>query len=339
MTDNHRPHIETVAHRTTTVTLVSSEFEADLRVEGKEDVAEGVVTLSLREVGDHPLPPWSPGAHVDLVLDDMGGPTRQYSLCGDPTDHHVWRLGILRDPDGSGSSLYVHDRLQAGDIVRVRGPRNNFQLVDAARYLFIAGGIGITPILPMIAAAEAAGADWRLVYGGRRRASMAFLGELERYGDRVAILPQDETGLLDLESLLGTPPPDTLVYCCGPEPLLAAVEERCASWPPHSLHVERFTAKPLTEPVLSEAFEVVLAQSEMTLTVPPERSILDVVEEAGVGVLSSCAEGTCGTCETAVIEGEPDHRDSVLDDDERQANDCMLICVSRSRTPRLVLDL
>jgi ferredoxin-NADP reductase len=331
------PHIEAVRHKTTTVTVVASEFQADVRVESKQEVADGVVTLNLREVGDHPLPPWAPGAHVDLILGE--GPTRQYSLCGDVSDHHVWRLGILRDPEGRGSSLYVHDRLQVGDTIRVRGPRNNFPLIESPRYLFIAGGIGITPILPMIAAAAAAGAEWELVYGGRRRSSMCFLDELAGYGDRVSIRPQDETGLLDLGTLLGNPLDDTLVYCCGPEPLLAAVEERCASWPRRSLHVERFTAKPVTEAVPAEAFEVVLAQSEITVSVPPDRSVLEVVEEAGVGVLSSCAEGTCGTCETPVLEGEPDHRDSVLDEDERRANDCMMICVSRSCSPRLVLDL
>jgi ferredoxin-NADP reductase len=335
-----RPHVETVQHRTTTVTLVGSEFEADVRVENKEEAADGVVALSLREVENQPLPPWTPGAHVDLVLDGMlgEGRTRQYSLCGDPADHHVWRLGILREVEGH-SSVYVHDRLQVGDVVRVRGPRNNFPLVEAPRYLFIGGGIGITPLLPMIAAAEAAGADWRLVYGGRQRGSMAFLDELDRYGDRVSVRPQDETGLLDLDGLLGTPQEDTRVYCCGPEPLLAAVEQRCAGWPSGSLHVERFSAKPLTEPARAEAFELVLAQSEVTVDVPPDRSILEVVEEAGISVLSSCAEGTCGTCETAVLEGVPDHRDSVLDDAERQAGDCMMICVSRSCTERLVLDL
>jgi cytochrome P450/ferredoxin-NADP reductase len=333
----HRAHVEAVHHRTTTVTLATSEFEAEVRVAGKHEAADGVVTLALREIGDHPLPGWKPGAHIDLVLD--GAPTRQYSLCGDPTDRHEYRVGVLRDPDGRGSSLFVHDRLQEGDTVRVRGPRNNFPLVDSPRYLFIAGGIGITPLLPMIAAAEAAGADWRLVYGGRQRASMAFLDELAQYGDRVSVRPQDETGLLDLASLLGTARQDTLVYCCGPEPLLAAVEQACAGWPPRSLHVERFAPRPQSEPVRSEAFEVVLEQSELTLTVPPGRSILSVVEEAGVGVLSSCAEGTCGTCETAVLDGIPDHRDSVLSDEERQANDCMMICVSRSCSGRLVLDL
>jgi ferredoxin-NADP reductase len=335
-------HVETVQHRTTSVTVVAGEFEADVRVEEKREEAEGVVTLGLRAVGDTPLPPWSPGSHVDLLLDDAvldGAPTRQYSLYGDPADHHLWRLGVLREPESRGTSRHVHERLRVGDVLRVRGPRNNFPLIHSPRYLFIAGGIGITPILPMIRAAEAAGADWELVYGGRHRASMAFLDELARYGDRVSIHPQDEVGLLDLDALLGEPRPDTRVYCCGPEPLLAAVEARCGAWPAGALHVERFAAKPLTEPVRSETFEVVLAQSELTVPVPPERSILEVVEEAGVGVLSSCAEGTCGTCETAVLEGTPDHRDSVLSNEERAANDCMMICVSRSTTPRLVLDL
>ena len=331
------PHVETVPRTTTSVTVAAREFEADVRVAAKEVAADGVVTLTLRQPASAPLPRWAPGAHVDLIL--PGVPTRQYSLCGDPADHHVWRLGILRDEAGGGGSRYVHDRLRAGDMVRVRGPRNNFGLVPSDRYQFIAGGIGITPILPMIAAASAAGADWQLLYGGRRRDSMAFTGELARYGDRVTVAPQDETGLLDLDALLGFPRAGTLVYCCGPEPLLNAVEERCRDWPARSLHVERFAARPLTAPVRATAFEVELAASELTLTVPPERSILDVVEEAGVGVLSSCAEGTCGTCETAVLGGQPDHRDSVLTDEERMAGTCMMICVSRSCSDRLVLDL
>ena len=328
------------SQRVTGATVVPREFEADVRVESKQQVADGVVTLTLREIGGTALPRWAPGAHVDLILD--GAPTRQYSLCGDPADADRWRLGVLRDADGGGGSRYVHDQLRAGEVIRVRGPRNNFGLADSPRYLFIAGGIGITPILPMIAAAESADADWHLLYGGRRRASMAFLDELARYGDRVTVAPQDETGLLDLDSLLGTPRPDTLVYCCGPEALLAAVEERCLAWPhsgSRSLRVERFSARPLTAPVRAEAFEVELARSGLSLTIPPDRSILDVVEEAGAGVLSSCAEGTCGTCETGVLDGLPDHRDSVLTEEERRAGDRMMICVSRSCSSRLVLNL
>jgi ferredoxin-NADP reductase len=234
----------------------------------------------------------------------------------------------------------VHDALVEGAVVEVRGPRNHFPLVPAPRYLFVAGGIGITPILPMIDAADAAGAEWELHYGGRSRRSMAFLQSLEEAtGQRVTLHPQDEVGLIDLESLLGTPRPDTLVYCCGPEPLLVAVEQRCADWPEGSLHVERFAPKDVGEPVLTGAFEVELALSGLSLTVPPEKSVLQVVEEAGIDVLSSCTEGTCGTCETTVLSGEVDHRDSLLTPAEQAANDTMFVCVSRSASPRLVLEL
>ena len=312
--------------------------ETEVRVAAKEVVADGVVALTLQAPDGRALPDWSPGAHVDLLLGD-GVATRQYSLCGDPADPTAYRLGVLRDPAGRGSSLHVHDRLRVGDRVSVRGPRNHFALAPSARYLFVAGGIGITPILPMVAAAEAVGADWRLVYGGRRRASMAFLDELAAYGDRVSVRPQDECGLLDLAGLLGTPEPDTLVHCCGPEPLLDAVEQHCAAWPAGTLHVERFAPRSPTAPVRDEVFEVVLERSGVSVVVPPGRSILDVVEEAGVATQSSCSEGTCGSCETRVLDGVPDHRDSVLDPEERAAGDCLMICVSRSCGDRLVLDL
>jgi ferredoxin-NADP reductase len=313
--------------------MTSAGLELDVLIDRKQTVADGVVLLTLRHPDGDPLPAWEPGAHMDLVLSP--GLVRQYSLCGDPADRSVLRLAVLREPDGRGGSHYVHDRLRPGDPVLIRGPRNNFPLVDARRYLFIAGGIGITPILPMLAAAEQRQADWRLVYGGRTRASMAFRDELCRdYGDRVSIRPQDETGLLDLDSLLSEPEPGTAIYCCGPEPLLAAVEQRCA---PGTLHVERFTPKPDTGPSVS--FEVELAQSGRTLVVPEGKSILEVVEDAGLTVLSSCREGTCGTCETGVLAGTPDHRDSLLTEEEKAAGDTMMICVSRSCGARLVLEL
>jgi ferredoxin-NADP reductase len=314
-----------------------TEVELDLVVTERWDAAAEVVALELRDPDGGTLPAWEPGAHIDLILDD--GLTRQYSLCGDPADRTRWRIGVLREPDGRGGSAFVHDKLVPGVTAAARGPRNHFPLEPAPRYRFIAGGIGITPILPMLAAATAAGADWTLTYGGRTAASMAFVDELRAYGDRVRLRPQNEHGLLDLDALLGEPTPDTLVYCCGPGPLLDAVEERCASWPSGALHVERFTPKEQGEPVLHDSFEVELAQSATTLTVPPDRSILEVVEDAGVFVLSSCREGTCGTCETGVLAGEVDHRDSLLTDEERAANDTMFICVSRAACPRLVLDL
>jgi ferredoxin-NADP reductase len=306
-----------------------------LLLENKEPIADGVVLLTLRHPDGDPLPSWTPGAHVDLVL--TGDLVRQYSLCGDP-DSSTWQVAVLREPEGRGGSQHVHDVLAVGQMVEVNGPRNHFELVEAKRYLFIAGGIGITPILPMIAQAGQLGHDWRLVYGGRTRSSMAFRAELERLG-QVEIRPQDEYGLLDLETLLGEPEEGTAVYCCGPEPLLAAVEQHCAAWQKGTLHVERFAPKADAAQGPRHEFEVELAQTGTVLRVPPDQSVLAVVERAGVSVLSSCQEGTCGTCETIVLDGEPDHRDSVLTAEEQECGDAMMICVSRSRSPRLVLDL
>ena len=311
-------------------------YEAELVVDRRDVAADGVLALTLRHPLGEELPAWEPGAHVDVLL----GPDleRQYSLCGNPADRHEWRVAVLREPEGRGGSAHVHGQLGAGDKVRVRGPRNHFALQPSPRYRFVAGGIGITPILPMLAAAEAAGAEWTLLYGGRTRNSIAFIEELGQYGDKVRIAPQDESGLLDLASELGTPQPDTLVYCCGPGPLLDAVEERCAVWPKGSLHIERFQPK-VQETGADTEFEVVLERSGHTLTVPADVSVLDTVRGAGVEVLFSCTEGTCGTCETDVLDGDPDHRDSVLTDEEREAGETMLICVSRCRGKRLVLDL
>ncbi|CAL9583771.1 Phenoxybenzoate dioxygenase subunit beta [Streptomyces sp. enrichment culture] len=308
-------------------------YDSELVVERSEPAADGVLALTLRRPRGGELPAWEPGAHIDVVLGP--GLERQYSLCGDPADRHAWRIAVLREPEGRGGSAYVHDRLGPGAAVRVRGPRNHFPLEPAPHYRFVAGGIGITPILPMLAAAEAAGAEWTLLYGGRTRASMAFTRELARYGDRVVLAPQDETGLLDLAPVLDGLPDGALVYCCGPGPLLDAVEERC---PPGVLRLERFRPK-AREAAGDTEFEVELARSGGTVTVPPGVSVLDAVRAAGVEVLYSCAEGTCGTCETDVLEGTPDHRDSVLTEAERASGETMLICVSRCRGKRLVLDL
>jgi ferredoxin-NADP reductase len=298
-----------------------------------------VVTLTLAHPDGSDLPEWTPGAHIDLVL--SASLVRQYSLCGSTSNRAEWRVGILRDLQSRGGSQFVHDHVQPGSTVRVRGPRNHFPLVSSPCYQFIAGGIGVTPILTMIEAAEARGADWNLLYGGRTRASMGFLGELGRYGQRVTVCPQDEHGVLDLASVLGTPRADTLVYCCGPEGLLSAVEDACRPWPEDSLHIERFSAKPLGEPSADalDTFEVVCQRSGVTLSVSADQTIFKVVEDAGLDVLAGCMEGVCGTCEIEVIEGVPDHRDSVLSDAEHAANDALMICVSRSLSERLVLDL
>jgi ferredoxin-NADP reductase len=316
-----------------TQATVLSEFESEVTVSRVEHAADDVVLLTLTR-SDGQLPPWTPGAHIDVILPrDV---VRQYSLCG-PLTGEGYRIAVLRSTDGRGGSQAVHE-LREGDRVRIRGPRNHFPLVSSPRYVFIAGGIGITPILPMIEEADAAGADWTLYYGGRSRTSMAFCDTLARHGGRVHLVPQDEAGLLDLAAILGTRTEGTLVYCCGPEPLLAAVEERCATWPGHALHLERFSPRPRAGDTADRPFELVLQRSGRTLEVQPGTTVFDAMRAAGVSVLGSCLEGTCGTCEQTVLDGEVDHRDSVLDDDEQAANDCMMVCVSRARGARLVLD-
>ena len=313
------------------------EHESELVVEKVTTVADGVVELTLLdETGG--IPPWTPGAHVDLVLGDL---VRQYSLCGDPLDTQRLVVAVLREPESRGGSAYVHDNLVVGSTVTVRGPRNHFPLVSAPRYVFVAGGIGITPLIPMIREAEAAGADWHLYYRGKRRAGMAYCDRLAEYGDKVTLLPGDETGPLDLAAVLADPREDTLVYTCGPERLLLGLEEICgASWPSGALHLERFAAKEIEAPEGGErSFELELAASGVTLTVPPDRSVFKVIEDAGISVLGSCHEGICGTCEAIVLEGDVDHRDSVLNESERAANDAMMVCVSRCFSDRLVLDL
>jgi ferredoxin-NADP reductase len=325
----------------TAMATVFSEHRSDLVVTARETRADGVISLTLADPAGAQLPGWTAGAHIDVLLDD--DVVRQYSLCGSPSDRSSWRIGVLLDPAGRGGSKRVHESLDVGAEIVVRGPRNHFLLHGADRYIFLAGGIGITPILPMLAAATDAGADWQLWYGGRSRASMAFLDELERYGDQVTLWPDDEKGLLPLQEILARDPgpaDDVLVYCCGPEGLLSAAEGCCSSWPSGALHLERFAAKPQETPAGGEAgFEVVCARSGVTVTVPPDKSIIDVLEANGVSVLSSCQEGVCGTCETAVLAGTPDHRDSLLTEDERESNEYMMICVGRSLSDRLELDL
>lgn len=270
-------------------TAVAGESVRDLLVCEKRQTAAGVVTISLASPDGAELPEWRPGAHIDLILAD--GVVRQYSLCGNPADRGIWRIGVLREPKGRGGSAFVYDQLKSGDVIRFRGPRNHFELESSPRYLFIAGGIGITPILPMLASAYAAGAEWKLLYGGRTRSSMAFTGELAQYRDAVLLRPEDEFGLLDLAAFIDKTAAGTKIYCCGPEPLLRAVEKHCERLGDSILHAERFTARPDVQAAGDGAFLVALQRSGLTLSVPHDRSILDVVREAGIDVLTSC--GRC----------------------------------------------
>lgn len=306
-------------------------------VQERTQVADGVVALTL--VSADPvvaLPAWSAGAHIDVFTD--GDIVRQYSLCGDPKSAESYKIGVLRNAEGRGGSKFIHDEVSVGSELTIRGPRNHFELAQSDRYVFIAGGIGITPILPMILQVKEQGAEWTLLYGGRSRSSMAFLRGLEEEGPRVVVWPQDESGVPDLHRVLGSLDSQVSIYACGPEPLLRAVERACQELNLAAPRVERFTPVDTPSDSVDSSFVVELQQSNRIVTVGHDASILQTLESVGVTVPFSCRQGTCGTCETAVLGGEVDHRDSILTDDEKAANDTMMICVSRGRG-KLTLDL
>ncbi|NBA98380.1 2Fe-2S iron-sulfur cluster binding domain-containing protein [Pseudomonas sp. R5(2019)] len=301
--------------------------------------AEGVMSLELQALGDQPLPGWEAGAHIDVHL--PSGTTRQYSLCGDPQEARYLRIAVLREEKGRGGSREVHDSLRVGMQIRIGTPRNAFPLAPAAAYQFVAGGIGITPILPMILAAERAGVPWHLVYGGRSRRSMAFLERLLAHaGEQVEVLPADEFGLLDLERIAARAAAGAETYSCGPGVLLDALTARFdAEELGQRLHLERFSAAPLPVVAGEGDLKVILARSGKEIDVPTHCSVMAALRENGVDVPSSCEQGVCGMCETRVLDGVIDHRDMLLTDSERARNNVMMVCVSRARTATLLLDL
>ncbi|WP_298251914.1 PDR/VanB family oxidoreductase [uncultured Arthrobacter sp.] len=299
--------------------------------------SDRVVSVHLRPRTEGGLPSWTPGSHVDVLLPN--GLLRQYSLCSEP-GAGTWRLGVLREASGRGGSAYIHEGLRPGDSVRVRSPRNNFELLPAPEYLFVAGGIGITPLLPMIARAEEEGIPWRLVYLGRSLASMAFRSELERYGDKVQLHANDTSGRYPLPELFGTGVGGFHAYVCGPATLLDQIASLAGTWDDRTrFHFERFVAAQDPVAVEDEHEFTVETTGGVEVQVPVGISILDALAEAGVPALNSCRGGICGTCETAVVSGEIDHRDSLLTPEEQDAGDTMMICVSRCRGSRLVLDV
>ncbi len=285
--------------------------------------------------------PWSPGAHLEFTL--PSGLIRHYSLCGDPDDRSGYLVAVLDQPGGRGGSREFHQLVTPGVELAVREPRNHFPLVDAESYLFIAGGIGITPILPMVRSVARSGRRFRVAYGGRTLGSMAFRHELAGFGGFVSLTAEDDTGRIDLVGELERCPADTQVYCCGPEPLLRAVQDACAGH--HrvgGLHFERFGAaggRAARAGAGLATFEVELARSGVTVVVDEQSSILDKVLEVAPDQPWSCREGYCGTCESTIISGAPEHADDILSSDERASNAVMMICVGGSRSPRLVLDI
>ncbi|MGY1740306.1 MULTISPECIES: PDR/VanB family oxidoreductase [unclassified Blastococcus] len=319
--------------------LAGEDGRHTLRVQQKTYEADGITSVTLVDPSGAALPTWKPGAHLALHLPN--GLVREYSLCSDPSDSTRWTVAVLRTPDSRGGSTCVHDALSVGAHIAVDGPRNAFHLEEAPKHFLIAGGIGITPIITMARELEARGADWAMLYTGRSRQGMAFLEAVEALPrERVHVHVDDENGRYpDLKAILHSQDPRTLVYCCGPTPLMDAVAE--AMEDPSLLRLERFKApeRVVPEGEVDEAFDVVLASTGERIPVGPEISVLQALEDAGVPVDSSCTEGICGTCETKVVSGDVDHRDFLMTAEEHEAAGTMMVCVSRCRSRELVLDL
>lgn len=321
---------------------MSSSSHRRLLVRQVRWVARDVVELRLARPSGGALPPWEPGAHVELVL--PSGLRRAYSLCGDVADTEAWTVAVHRVSEGRGGSLEIHETALVGRELEVHGPVNRFPLLPAEGYLLLAGGSGVTPLLPMARELTARGLPWRLVLGARDRSRLPYAEELTALGgDQVLLVPQDEAGLPDLAAELAATPPTYAVYACGPPSMLDALTTVCRALdPPRSPHLERFApadGSPDRSGVRGEEFEVVLSRAGLRMTVPAGRSVLDVVRERLPNVPYSCEEGYCGSCETPVTAGVPDHRDTVIDPSERPTATTMMICVSRSVSPVLELDL
>jgi ferredoxin-NADP reductase len=307
----------------------------DLVVAERTQGCEGVVRLRLAAPAGGALPRWRPGAH--LRLDLPSGRTRHYSLCGDPADLSGYTIAVRRIDGGGGGSVEIHESIAPGTMIRAFGPRNGFPFAADPVVLFIAGGIGITPILPMAREAAARNLDWRLVYTGRSLASMPLRDEVAALDPaRTEILPDDESGMPDCADLIRRATGGTAVYCCGPPPMLAGVRAAAGAAAVRAFHFERFTAPPI---VGGRAFEVELRRTGTVLGVPPDRSVLDVLRDTVAATPYSCKQGFCGLCRQRVLSGQVEHRDRRLTGSQRAAGD-MLVCVSRApQGERLVLDL
>ncbi len=311
----------------------------EARLTDAEVVARDTSAFTFRRVEGGALPPYKPGAHIDLHLPN--GLIRQYSLLHPNDDPESYVLAIKRDPQSRGGSRYIFDELHVGDSVKIGGPRNNFPLVEnAERVVLFAGGIGITPIWCMMRHLAANNRPWTLHYSCRSRADMAFLETLEKMPrGSVNLHFDDEAGgkFLDLAAAVAASPANAHFYCCGPNPMLAAFEAATSNRPRHQVHVEYFTPKAAA--ATSGGFWVELARSREEYFIPEGKKILEVLFEAGVDVDYSCELGICGECVTKVISGIPEHRDSVLSEEEQAANDKVMICCAGCKSERLVLDM
>jgi ferredoxin-NADP reductase len=322
------------------------EFPLHLRLCSRTTDGGNVAVLVLQHPDGFDLPAWSPGAHIALRLgsDDL---VREYSLCGPLDDRTRWTIAVRLAEDSRGGSDYVHRNLQVGTAVEVLRMGNVFKYEPSGPSCFVAGGIGITPLLPMIEQAHRTGAEWNLTYMGRQRDLMPFLDVLDGYGHHVQIIESAHQSRLSAEALVEEHP-GSHIFCCGPEPLLDDMESAVRGRDDVLLSTERFSPRSGTagdddgsdEGEAGDAtFDVVVESTGERVPVPADRSTLEALLDAGIHVMNSCGEGTCGSCETAVVAGVADHRDSILSDEEREEGDYMYVCVSRSRTAQLTLDL
>ena len=309
-----------------------------LRVRSATWEAPNIISYELRPLEAGELPPFTAGAHIDLTLPN--GLIRSYSLVNAQSERHRYVIAVQKDRASRGGSKWVHENFRPGDILAINGPRNNFALNEAAeKSILIAGGIGITPIMSMTERLSTLKRDWELIYCARTKADAAFEEQLQNFGSRVRFNFDAEPGgkMLDIAAVVRAAPPNAHIYCCGPLPMLSAFEAATAELPRERVHVEYFTAK--EPPAVRGGFKVVLAKTGREFTVAPGKTILDTLLDAGLDIPYSCMEGVCGTCETKVLEGTPDHRDLILTEEEHAAGKIMMICCSGAKSEKLVLDL
>lgn len=322
----------------TTASAENAASTDELIVSARREVAAGVIELTLARPDHSRLPDWSPGAHIDVILDS--GTIRQYSLCGDRWDAHSYRIAVQQEEDGTGGSKEIHRAAIEGSRVRFGGPRNNFRLAPADQYCFISGGIGITAIMPMIEQAELLNIPWRLLYLGRDPRRMAYQDLKERHPAQVRIHTSANGKRASIRQWLGDVDDTTMVYACGPQALLDALPDECGNLPGQRLRIERFSNDALdSAPISTEPYDIVLQQRGETVHADGHHSVAQALDHAGISLITSCSRGVCGTCEVGVLSGTVDHRDTILDDDERAAGTCMFPCVSRAAGEQLVLDL
>jgi ferredoxin-NADP reductase len=301
--------------------------------------AKDVLLIGLRAGDGQPLPAYTAGAHLELVLPN--GLIRHYSLCGDPDDRQTYLIGVGLAADTRGGSRLLHGAIKVGDRLRAAAPRNNFAMsADAASHHFIAGGIGITPIMAMIRHCEKTGQPWTLDYLVRSRQRAAFLEDLAPFGDRVVVHSSADLGRRgEIAAMVARAGDAGTLYCCGPAALMEAVEQATSGFAPDRVRFEWFSAKETADHGPGDGFTVILAKSGRTIAVPAGRTLLEALEDAGIDAPYACREGICGSCEVAVLEGIPDHRDQVLTAAEQASNQTIITCCSRARSAELVLDL